>query len=462
VDDLKNVLKLSLIFAFVVLLVGGAFLIGYQAGSGVDLSGNENSATERISSPPARPTSTEAPADRLEEPTEPPTDSPSPSPKPSPSPSTEPRPTSEAAQPTDSTQEQESGQLEPTRVEPTQEVEPTREAALTDEEALQVLREVWDLIDAEFYGELPTPDERIYGAIRGMLGTLDDQHTSFLEPSFAEIGRINRSGSFEGIGAMVGLNDEGIVEIVSPFSGQPADAAGLLPHDMVLAVDGQSIVGFSLDEAVALIRGPEGSEVVLTIQRGAGSEPFDVTIVRARIEIPIVESRMLEDGIGYVSLSQFNGQATSQLEMAIEELLDQGATALIFDLRDDPGGFLDQAVAVSDSTFGKGSVQVLFTLSDGSELRVTIARWFTPDDRAIHGEGLTPDIEVSSPFSDLRDTQEQLDGLVEDLAQGRIDQKRFDELSARYREEIEEIEQRIDEEFDPQLERALEFLRTGQ
>jgi carboxyl-terminal processing protease len=344
---------------------------------------------------------------------------------------------------------------------------------------MQVLREVWSLIDTEFYGELPTPAERAYAAIRGMLDTLDDDYTSFSEPSIAEIRREDASGSFEGIGAFVGTNEDNILEIVEPFKGSPAHEAGLLPGDLVLAVDGQSVIGYALFDAIALIRGPEGSEVTLTIQR-RDAEPFDVTIVRARLDIPIVESEMLEGSIAYVRLTSFDAQATMQLEAALEELFSQDATALILDLRGNPGGFLDQAVHVADlflgeglilierrgdgdeiefpstenglaqdiplvvlvnggsasaseivagaiqdrgrailigeTTFGKGSVQLLHTLSDGSELRVTIARWFTPNDKAIRGEGLAPDIQVPFTPEDAEAGRDpQLDQAIEYL-----------------------------------------------
>ncbi len=400
------------------------------------------------------------------------------------------------------------------------------DGALSEEQALQVLQEVWDLVDAEFYGDIPSPEERAYGAIRGMLETLNDDYTSFLEPSIAAVEREDASGSFEGIGALVRINEEGILEIVRPFEGQPADEAGLQPGDMVLEVDGQSIKGYGIYEAISFIRGPEGSEVVLTVQRGPGSETFEVSIVRARIDIPIVESRLEEGGVGYVSLFEFSSQATEQLESVIEELFEQGATSLILDLRDNPGGYLDQAVKVSDlfldegiilierisggqkreftssddglaqdvplvvlvnggsasaseivagalqdrdratligeTTFGKGSVQLPHVLSDNSELRVTVARWFTPDDRAIHGEGLTPEIEVASLYQEYIDVQEQLDQLTDQFATGEIDQETFDARSTEYRQMLEELETRADEGEDPQLERALEFLQTGQ
>jgi carboxyl-terminal processing protease len=315
-----------------------------------------------------------------------------------------------------------------------------------------------------------------------MLETLDDENTTFTEPGRAEIRRADASGSFEGIGAFVGLNEDGILEIVQPFRGSPAERAGLLPGDQVLAVDGESIVGYDVLDAITLIRGPEGTEVVLTIRR-TDEGIFDVSIVRARLDIPIVESEMLEANIGYVALVEFSSPAASRLEEAIEELFDQGATALIFDLRGNPGGFLDQAVQVADlfldeglvlterrgdgeeiqftsgdeglaqdvalvvlvnggsasaseivagaiqdrgrgtligeTTFGKGSVQLLHTLSDGSELRVTVARWFTPNDHAIHGEGLVPDIEVLlSPEDREAGRDPQLEQAIDFLSGG--------------------------------------------
>jgi len=468
IDNMRNVIKLGLALMLVVLLVVAAFAIGYQAGNATE-DQDVDSTTQQITSPQTEPTVTS--------PTVVPTLTSSPSlpvatDAPLPAVTARPATTQPAVSPS------------PVEATATSDPEAIEAAALTDEEALQVLSEVWDLVESEFYGELPPPEERVYGAIRGMLGTLDDDYTSFIEPSIAEINRTDASGSFEGIGALVSMNEDDILEIVRPFEDQPADEAGLLSGDMVLAVDGESIVGYGIYEAITLIRGPEGTPVVLTIQRGAGTEPFDVSIVRARIDIPIVESQMLEETIGYVSLFDFSAQATSQLEIAIQELQDQGATGLILDLRGNPGGFLDQAVRVSDifvdeglilierssdgrvreftstddgvaqdiplvvlvnggsasaseivagaiqdrgrgvligeTTFGKGSVQLPHTLSDGSELRVTIARWFTPNDRAIHGEGLAPDIEVPLTPEDL------------------------------------------EADRDPQLERAIEYLRTGQ
>jgi len=353
-----------------------------------------------------------------------------------------------------------------------------------DEETFQLFWEVWDLVQRHFYGELPDMQELTYAAIHGMLRTLGDDYTAFIESSVAAIISEDASGEFEGIGAFVGMDEEGKVEIVEPFDDGPAEQAGIRAGDRVLEVDGVSIVGVTLYEAIGLIRGPEGTEVTLLIEREDVAEPFEVTVTRARLEIAITEVEMRDDGIGYIRLYDFSATAGKRMVEGLEELLAQEPQAIIFDLRGNPGGWLDQAVDVADLflddgailierwsdgreksfeahpgdvgedvplvvlvdrgsasaaeivagalqdreravligelTFGKGSVQRPFTLSDGSELRVTAALWFTPNDRAIHGDGLAPDIEVPWP------------------------------------------EEEVEPDVDPQLERAVEYIRAGE
>jgi len=348
-------------------------------------------------------------------------------------------------------------------------------------EELGIFHEVYDLIQSEFFGEIPSDNEIVYGAIRGMLQRLDDQNTTFLEPSIAELDREARTGTYGGIGALVNLSESQALEIVRIFKGSPAEQEGMRAGDQVIAVDDRSIVGLSLDEMVALVRGPAGSGVKLTVVRSGVEEPFDVVVTRAQIEIPLVESRMIGSDIAYINLTQFDGTATEQLTQEIESLLARNPKSLILDLRGNPGGFLDEAINVADLfldegvvmtererdgvedvyrsddgdlaeeiplvvlvdggsasaseivagavqdrdrgtligtlTFGKGSVQRIHTLSDNSELRVTIARWFTPNDRAIHGEGLEPDIVVE-PGEDTA-TDPQLDRAIELLRTGK-------------------------------------------
>lgn len=357
-------------------------------------------------------------------------------------------------------------------------VEPSR----SERASFDLYWEVWELIEQDFYGELPSEQDRLYGAIRGALRTLDDDYTSFIEPDLAAFSRSDMDGSFEGIGAVVGINEADQLEIVRPLEGQPAEVAGLRAGDIVLAVDGQSIEGMGLYEAIALIRGPKGTSVVLTVWRPGEKEPFDLEIVRDRIPLPTIDWELLEDNIGYIWLYEFNAQASVQLRNAVNELRAREAEALILDLRDNPGGFLSQAVSVADeflpegvvlyergrdleevfestnaglaediplvvlinggsasaseivagaiqdrgrgvligeTSFGKGSVQQPRTLSDGSELRITIARWFTPENRAIHGNGLKPDIAVPLTEEDFEnDRDPQLERAIEYLIAG--------------------------------------------
>jgi carboxyl-terminal processing protease len=369
--------------------------------------------------------------------------------------------------------------LQPTAT-PTVSLEPTE----AEEEAFDLFWEVWHLLQKEYYGELPDETGMTYGAIQGLLDTLDDENTVFLEPDVADLVRETSSGTYEGIGAWVRIREDGRLMIIALMEEQPAEVAGIRPGDIVLQADGVSLEGMTIWEAISHIRGPEGSVVRLEVLREGTPEPFTVEVERASIPTPTIESRMLDGGIAYVKLYEFNVKANDRLEEALEELLAQDPRGLIFDLRNNPGGFLTEAVDVAnqfipegrilterisdgtervyeadeeglalevplvvlvnagsasaseivagavqdtgrgtligETTFGKGSVQLVHTLRDNSEFRVTIARWFTPNDRLIHGQGLEPDIVVELTPEDM------------------------------------------DAQLDPQLDRAMEYLLTGQ
>jgi carboxyl-terminal processing protease len=334
----------------------------------------------------------------------------------------------------------------------------------SDDPNFELFDEVWEIVAREFDGQIPNDQERIYAAIEGSLATLDDQYTRFFRPEVAARMRENLSGAVEGIGAFVRETEEGEIEIVRPIPGQPAEIAGIRPGDIIIGVDGEDVRGQSLDEVITKVRGPRGSEVQLTIMRQEAAEPLQFTITRTRFEVPTIEAQMFNDeavgDIAYVRLSSFSANAESQLTEALEELLAQNPDGFIFDLRDNPGGFLDQSIAVADlflasgvilfernqvgldqtfsadpgdiaesipmvvlinagsasaaeivagaiqdngravligeTTFGKGSVQRSRQLSDGSELRVTFARWFTPNNRTIDDQGISPDILVET------------------------------------------------------------------
>ena len=346
--------------------------------------------------------------------------------------------------------------------------------------------EAWDVLESNFYGDLPQESELPYAAIEGVIDATGDPYTAFLDPLRAEILKTDLQGGFEGIGATVRLRPDGLLEIVQPLPGWPAVQAGLQAEDAVLEIDGVEVQGMTLYEAISAIRGPAGTVVRLLIRREDVEDPFVVEIERAHIDIPAIESRMLEGNIGYVRLSEFGEMATSELRGALRELQANDLDGLVFDLRGNRGGFLSVAVevtsqfvgdgpilierfkdgrerrypaqsgglaldvpmvvlvdggsasaseiaagAIQDSgrgvligttTLGKGSVQMVQTLSDGSELRVTFARWFTPNGRGIHGEGLAPDIEIELTEEDILDERDpQLDRALDVLLQAKLD-----------------------------------------
>lgn len=376
-------------------------------------------------------------------------------------------------EPTAAPNDEEGANAEAT-AEPTDNPNPQVNQALVDE--------VLELLEEDFYGEIPDDQTLTHGAIRGMVQTLDDPYTSFVEPKVADILREDATGSFEGIGATVRMREDGYLEIVQPLPDHPAEAAGLQSGDLIVSVDGESIVGIGLYEALNMIRGPADTDVTLEIVRPGESDSFEVTITRARIKNPIVESEMLDDDIAYLRLTEFSRTARERLESELQMLLKENPKGLVFDLRGNPGGYLNQAIQVADlfldkglvaierdsrgneqrfssrngdlgediplvvlvdggsasaseivagalrdrdravligqPTLGKGSVQIPHDLSDDSQLRVTIARWFTPDDVSIHEDGLTPEIEVPYPSDTPVDEDPQLDRAVEYLLSG--------------------------------------------
>lgn len=354
---------------------------------------------------------------------------------------------------------------------------PTPSAGELEErqKAFQLFWEAWDILEQNFYGDLPDSQQAARDAVKGVLQRLNDPNTLLLDPELARIVNQDISGQFEGIGATVRTDENGLLVIVEPIENSPASRAGLRPGDIVLEVDGENIQGWSTTEAVAKIRGPRGTVVKLLIYRPGTGEQFTVEITRERIDIPTIETRWLEnETIFYLRLREFNSLADDKVREALKEMYRHGAQGLILDLRGNPGGLLDVAVSVGSEfvgqgiiteerakdgttkqypalagglatdpslpmvvlvnqgsasaseivagaiqdtgrgllvgtrTFGKGSVQQVHELSDGSQLRVTIAHWFTPNGRDIHKNGLEPDVQVELSWDEYlagRDTQ---------------------------------------------------------
>ena len=340
--------------------------------------------------------------------------------------------------------------------------------------------ETWDLVHEEFVDQ-PVDDLTLMrGAIEGMLAALGDRHTSYMSPEEFQQANESLEGEYEGIGAWVDITGD-YVEIISPMKGSPAAEAGLQPRDQVIAIDGEDMTGIPGDLVLQRILGPSGTDVTLTLQRNG--EAFDVTITRAKIVVPTVESEMLEGDIAYVALLNYGSNTTQQLRSTLQDLLDQDPRGLIFDLRNNGGGYLNTAIqvvsefigegvvmyeeygdgetfaydalpgglatdiplvvlvnegtasaseitagAIQDferaplvgvTTYGKGSVQSWIELQDeAGGVRITIARWLTPNRRQISGEGLTPEYIVELTEEDFEQGLDpQLDKAIEVLEQ---------------------------------------------
>lgn len=336
--------------------------------------------------------------------------------------------------------------------------------------------EVRDVIQ-KHYVDAPVPEtELFYGALAGQVASLGDPYSVFLNPEIAEKFAQELSSEFEGIGAEIGIK-KGILTVVSPLSESPAERAGLRSNDKIYKIDGQETTDMSLNEAVSIIRGPAGTNVVLTVLRenGGDMEELDIEITRDKIHFKTVKSEIKPGNILYIEVSHFNNDTEELFNEVVSKNIGKDLNGIILDLRGNPGGFLDVAVnmagkwvrkgdnVVSEKfsetqealyrstgraefagiptivlvnggsasaseiiagslqdyelatvlgvqTFGKGSVQDLRELSDGSQIKITVAKWLTPNNRIIEGEGITPDVEIERTTEDYdNDIDPQLD-----------------------------------------------------
>jgi len=305
------------------------------------------------------------------------------------------------------------------------------------------------------YVEEVSPEKLIEGAIKGMVSVLDPHSAYLTKEGYKEM-QISTTGSFGGLGIEIGVRDD-VLTVITPIEGTPAFHAGVLPGDRIIKIDGKPTADLSLEDAVKLLRGPKGTQVVITIMRDKQEKPIDLTITRAMIHIESVKAEMLEPGYGYIKVRNFQVDTADDIRSALEEM--GPLKGLILDLRYNPGGLLDQAVSVSDlflesgmivytdgrrpeekteyrarkegtfegfpmivlinggsasaaeivsgalqdnkraivvgvKSFGKASVQSIRPLSDGSALKLTVARYYTPSGRSIQATGIEPDIRV--------------------------------------------------------------------
>ena len=237
------------------------------------------------------------------------------------------------------------------------EVQPEQQAATPDElePLFAPFWEAWNIVHDQ-YVEQPVDDQLLMqGAIRGMMDALGDQQTFYMEPEVYENETSSLQGQYEGIGAYVDTDGD-YLTIVSPIEGSPADQAGLMPGDKVIAIDGEDMTGVAPEEARLKVLGPEGTEVTLTVARDGEPEPLEFTITRAQIEIRSAEGKMLEDNIGYIDINTFGEQTTRELNTALDDILQQNPRGIIIDLRNNPGGYLSTAVEVSSEFIDEGVI----------------------------------------------------------------------------------------------------------
>ncbi len=317
----------------------------------------------------------------------------------------------------------------------------------------------YEKIKDNYYEEVDE-EKLVDGAINGMIKSLDDPYSAYMDKKEASSFHESISSSFEGIGAEIQEQD-GKIMVVSPIKGSPAEKSGVKPNDIILSVDGKSVEGLSSSEAVLKIRGEKGTKVDLSISRAGESAPIELTIKRDTIPIETVYAEMLDDGVAKIQVTSFSEHTVQELKTALEEMSKKDMKGLVLDLRGNPGGLLDQAIemaslfipngevvlqvedrsgeklvekskndgelkipvvvliddgsasaseivaaAVSESadipligvkSFGKGTVQTAEDFKDGSNFKYTAAKWLTPEGNWIHKKGIKPDITVKLP-----------------------------------------------------------------
>lgn len=375
---------------------------------------------------------------------------------------------------------------------------------------IELLTRVMEMIRRDYVdADKLTYRDMAYGALRGLLGSLDP-HSQFMEPQNYQDMKEETEGKFGGLGIVISMSREGFISIIAPMEDTPGARAGLLPGDRIIKIEGKTTEKMSIQDAVRTLRGEPGTKVTITIMRPRTNDPAerikDYTLERAVIRVESVkDAKIIEDKIGYVRITQFQEPTNDDLERALAKLEKQGMDALIVDLRNNPGGLLDQArkvtsqfipagelivstegrdpekkvvyrseargpkrltipivvlvnhgsasaseivagalqdlkraVLVGETTFGKGSVQSILGLPDGSAVRLTTAKYYTPSHKVIHEVGIVPDIMV--PVSD-------------DLERKLMEQRSRAGLPP------VEGEEKVESVTDPQLERALDVIK---
>ena len=323
---------------------------------------------------------------------------------------------------------------------------------------LKELSDIMDIINENYVGEKQVEKkELMQGAIKGMIESLDDPHSNYFTKTELESFKEDIKGTYVGVGMVVQKRPNEALTVVSPIEDGPAFKAGVKPKDKIIAIDGESVYKLTSEESVKKLKGEPDTKVKVTVFREGTKETKDIEITRAVVELKYVKQRMIDKNIGYSRLTQFGENVYPDVKKALEELQKSGMKGLIFDLRSNPGGALDQSIKIAsmflkegrvvsvkskdgneqvsnregkyygdfplvvlinggsasaseivsgaikdnkrgilvgEKTFGKGSVQTLIPLPDGDGMKLTIAKYYTPSGICIHGIGIEPDVKV--------------------------------------------------------------------
>jgi len=381
-------------------------------------------------------------------------------------------------------------------------------------EELKTFTEVLSMVKKNYVEDVKSKD-LVYGAIRGMLSSLDP-HSSFMTAEGFKDMQVETKGEFGGIGIQIGMK-ESLLTVIAPIEDTPAYKAGIQAGDKIVKINNVTTRDMTLQDAVSKMRGAPKTIVVITIMREGWKDTKDFTLTREIIKVKSVKSKIIESGIGYVKINQFQEQTANDLAAAMKKLNEEKITSLVLDLRNDPGGLLNSSIDVASQflekgklvvytktrageksefftngnghftlpmvvlvnqgsasaseivagalkdwnravilgtvTFGKGSVQTVIPLSDGSGLRLTTAKYYTPKGKSIQGTGITPDIIVKL---ETKNGKKEHPVLREKDLERHLKNEQGDSKD----EEKETAPVEVDEKDDIQLQRAVDILKT--
>jgi len=356
-----------------------------------------------------------------------------------------------------------------------------KESAKSAEIDFSPFWKAWNVIESKYVSSDGKDSQNmVWGAIKGLVGSLDDPYSVFFSPQESKQFQEDMQGDFGGVGMEIGIR-KGVLTVISPLKGTPAEKAGIKTGDKILKIDDKITTDMSVEQAVRLIRGEKGTFVKLTILHKNTEKPVEITIVRDIIQIPVLDTEKKPEGIFIIKMYNFSGNSTNVFKNALREFVLSGSNKLVLDLRNNPGGYLESSVDIASwflpigkivarekfssgeetifrskgydifenlpmvilinegsasaseilagalqehgvaklvgtKTFGKGSVQELIPITSDTSLKLTIARWFTPNNKSISEQGLEPDFNVEIVDKDIEANRDpQMEKAIEIL-----------------------------------------------